>query len=404
MFATIEKACEKAAEQEKSIYDRSKTKTIYVNLAANLIKSLRVQQPNTSSTSTATNNTSSALGAAKQAAKPQTASTLTTNNNSNKFVSVNKPKQTGMPARPSYSHEMLLSGPKASRVSYSINRVKQLEFADLSPSDAYSMLAAYVLTDEQLDANSFPRWMEDDNQHLLAFIPTKSGGGGQKSSTSLDDVTTASSSSSSSSSDQLLTRVCKRCSKSFYLTVAKLAYASALNTECSFHWGKLRNTRFNKSAVEQRYSCCNGEAHAVGCELGKHVYDGDYDGHGSATRIAGYVQTSGCSSSSSTNAANVYALDCEMCYTTRGLELTRVTVVAVDESVVYESLVKPDGDVLDYNTRWSGLTEASLRNCRTNLRQVQAHLAALFNDDTVNIIFRLRHDYLEHLNQNNQLK
>lgn len=37
-FATLEKACEKAAEQEKSIYDRSKNKVIYTNLAANLIK------------------------------------------------------------------------------------------------------------------------------------------------------------------------------------------------------------------------------------------------------------------------------------------------------------------------------------------------------------------------------
>ena len=37
-FATLDKACEKAAEQEKSIYDRSKNKTIYTNLAANLIR------------------------------------------------------------------------------------------------------------------------------------------------------------------------------------------------------------------------------------------------------------------------------------------------------------------------------------------------------------------------------
>ena len=37
-FATLEKACEKAAEQEKSIYDRAKNKVIYTNLAANLVK------------------------------------------------------------------------------------------------------------------------------------------------------------------------------------------------------------------------------------------------------------------------------------------------------------------------------------------------------------------------------
>ena len=103
-FASLEKACEKAAEQEKSIYDRSKNKTIYTNLVANLIRGLRNSQ--------------------QAVAKPDTITTKT-------LLPTHNVHQTVQIAS-SYSHEAMLSGPKANRVSYSINRVKQIEFKDLS--------------------------------------------------------------------------------------------------------------------------------------------------------------------------------------------------------------------------------------------------------------------------------
>lgn len=78
-----------------------------------------------------------------------------------------------------------------------------------------------------------------------------------------------------------------------------------------------------------------------------HVCDGfDPD------EMRGFVKTLPCDEEPADGDNGVYALDCEMCYTTVGLELTRVTVVDRDLNTVYESLVKPGNPVIDYNTRY----------------------------------------------------
>ncbi|XP_044121494.1 putative exonuclease GOR [Neovison vison] len=63
----------------------------------------------------------------------------------------------------------------------------------------------------------------------------------------------------------------------------------------------------------------------------------------------------------------VFAVNCEVCCTAKGLELTQVTVVDPSLQVVYDTFVKPDEEVIGYNTRFSGVEE-DLRNTRISIR------------------------------------
>ncbi|XP_055435671.1 uncharacterized protein LOC129650915 [Bubalus kerabau] len=65
------------------------------------------------------------------------------------------------------------------------------------------------------------------------------------------------------------------------------------------------------------------------------------------------------------------------------LELTRVAVVDPSLQVVYDTFVKPDEELIDYNTRFSGVAEDDLKNTKTSVRDVQAILLNLFSADTI---------------------
>ncbi|KAJ8791092.1 hypothetical protein J1605_020893 [Eschrichtius robustus] len=80
-----------------------------------------------------------------------------------------------------------------------------------------------------------------------------------------------------------------------------------------------------------------------------------------------------------------------LCYTAKGLELTQVTVVDPSLQVVYDTFVKPDEEVIDYNTRFSGAVEDDLKDTKTSIRDVQATLLNLFSADTVLIGHSFEH-------------
>lgn len=89
----------------------------------------------------------------------------------------------------------------------------------------------------------------------------------------------------------------------------------------------------------------------------------------------------------------VLAVDCEMCVTEGGRsELARVSVVGWDGEVVLDELVQPGGNVVDYLTRYSGMTAEKLAGVTTTLADIQQRLLQVFHSRTILVGHSLQAD------------
>ncbi|XP_021926874.1 uncharacterized protein LOC110833298 isoform X3 [Zootermopsis nevadensis] len=188
---------------------------------------------------------------------------------------------------------------------------------------------------------------------------------------------------------------CVRCGRGFFV----MTDGEYLTQEqCLYHWGKLQKVvgpgpnKMGVTTVRTEYSCCRGKPSTRGCTTGKlHVWNGV--GPGINGPFDGYVRTRLRKTPPPDGNFGVYALDCEMCFTTRGLELTKVTVVAADGRLVYDCLVRPENFIIDYNTRFSGITARDLSKRATkSLRDVQNDLMGFINADTILVGHGLEND------------
>jgi len=80
---------------------------------------------------------------------------------------------------------------------------------------------------------------------------------------------------------------------------------------------------------------------------------------------------------------SIVAVDCEMCLTSEGLELTRVSLVGKDLKTVYDSFVLPYNDIVNYNTKFSGITKEILDSASKRLEDVQREILELISDRTI---------------------
>ncbi|XP_043197852.1 uncharacterized protein LOC122368200 isoform X2 [Amphibalanus amphitrite] len=93
-----------------------------------------------------------------------------------------------------------------------------------------------------------------------------------------------------------------------------------------------------------------------------------------------------------TDQSPMYSIDCEMCVTRSGSELTSISVLDESEQLVYGTLVKPDNPILDYVTRYSGITAERLEGVTTRLEDVQKALRELLPADAILIGQSFNHD------------
>ncbi|KAF9989623.1 RNA exonuclease 3 [Mortierella antarctica] len=87
----------------------------------------------------------------------------------------------------------------------------------------------------------------------------------------------------------------------------------------------------------------------------------------------------------------VVAMDCEMCYTTGGFELARISVVGQDGKTIMDELVKPKNAIVDLNSRYSGIM--SLEGAKYDLEQARALFLELIDGDTIVIGHSLENDF-----------
>ncbi|KYO35996.1 RNA exonuclease 1-like protein isoform C [Alligator mississippiensis] len=256
------------------------------------------------------------------------------------------------------SHEAVLGGKLAAKTSFTLNRSGSLRAEDLTGSALYRRLKEYLLTEEQLKENGYPMPHPEKMGRAIVF-------------TAEEKKTTDSS-----------CRICCRCGTEYMVSASGNCIRKE---ECLHHWGRLRKQKV-PGGWETHYSCCSGAVGSPGCQVAKqHVQDGRKES------LDGFVKTFE-KLPTTDGYPGIFALDCEMCYTKQGLELTRITVINSDLKVVYDTFVKPDNKVVDYNTRFSGVTEEDLANTSITLRDVQAVLLNMFSADTILIGHSLESD------------
>lgn len=150
---------------------------------------------------------------------------------------------------------------------------------------------------------------------------------------------------------------CDRCSARFQVFPGRDEHGRlASGGRCFYHWarvmtGPLSRTDRNTGGKEAKHRCCNQSYGTEGCsESETHVFN-DKD----TKRLATIWPWTTTPDKAGTMAP--VSFDCEMCYTTLGMEVVRVTAISwPSNETLLDVLVRPYGEILDLNTRFSGVS------------------------------------------------
>ncbi|KAJ5601700.1 hypothetical protein N7510_011234 [Penicillium lagena] len=152
---------------------------------------------------------------------------------------------------------------------------------------------------------------------------------------------------------------CDRCGGRFQVFPGRREDgALASGGQCTYHPGKpiyppRKQTDHITGSSEAYFPCCSETmGTSPGCtKANTHVFKVS-----EAKRLASILQFETTPSQPEKGALDPVCFDCEMGYTTLGLELIRLTAISWPEgNELLDVLVKPMGEVLDLNSRYSGV-------------------------------------------------
>ena len=321
----------RAEKEEAECSRKASSRMIYLNLAVNCIKRLRTE-------------------AAEEAKKSEERAKGIRGVKGNLGSQLAKQGET--------SHFSILAGKPGATGTWSIEKEKEIKPEDVDEPMLYKVLTKYILTEEQLMENGFPRPDPDREGMVLMKVEDR-----QKPDPDKLKIVAG-------SEDK---RLCCRCGAIYRVDKAGLQEEKE---SCVYHWGRCfrarsSRERYNSTGIHSTWTCCQSKADEDGCSVAtNHVTDTmDW------ANMKGFVTTI----DKGEEVGKMFALDCEMCNTTVGNELTRVTVVDFTGATCYESLVMPENPIVDYNTRFSGITAEDMEGVEVGIREVQAHLLTMFS-------------------------
>ncbi|GFF25102.1 RNA exonuclease 3 [Aspergillus udagawae] len=152
---------------------------------------------------------------------------------------------------------------------------------------------------------------------------------------------------------------CDRCGGRFQVFPGRREDGSlTTGGQCTYHPGKpyyppRRQTDHIIGAREAYFPCCNESiGTSSGCTKGStHVFKVS-----ESKRLASILQFEETPNQTDKGPQHPVCFDCEMGYTTLGLELIRLTAVSWPQGkLLLDVLVRPFGEILDLNSRFSGV-------------------------------------------------
>ncbi|ODV84341.1 hypothetical protein CANARDRAFT_201241 [[Candida] arabinofermentans NRRL YB-2248] len=171
-------------------------------------------------------------------------------------------------------------------------------------------------------------------------------------------------------------------------------------TRCKFHPGKIKVTlnsslkKYNKEYANRYYICCNEiPGSSEGCQsLSKHVFKLNSPSYLQYRKPFNLIsELPDIMDALYDPSSPAVGLDCEMCYTSKGFELMKLSIVSFpDANLILDEIVKPEGEVIDLNSHVSGVN--SIPDDAMTFNEVMALLAQITDIDTVIIGHGLEND------------